>query len=165
MSYAYEYDSLLIRAQASIFPKIILLDKGLVNKVVDNTVVISVVYSAEDMGVAKQLKTNIDNQYKVKLDNKLLIVKLIDFDVFDESDNSTSYIILTSTDSNILSVTKHASLSNKIVFSYNYTDFTNNCLISLLMKEKTYIYLNKSSLHQYGVDFVPLFYKIVKVVQ
>ena len=36
-------------------------------------------------------------------------------------------------------------------------------LVSLLMKEKTYIYLNKRAVNRYAIRFMPAFYKIVRV--
>jgi len=62
-------------------------------------------------------------------------------------------------------VVSHASSNNRIVFSYNYTDFKYDALISLHVKEKTYIYLNKSTVKLYGINFLPIFYKITKIFE
>ncbi|MEJ2213703.1 MAG: hypothetical protein P8Y20_06505, partial [Gammaproteobacteria bacterium] len=62
-------------------------------------------------------------------------------------------------------VTQYASKHNRVAFSYDYKDIKNNFLISLFVKEKTYIYLNKKALVDYDIKFLPLFYKIVKVLE
>ena len=50
--YAFEYDPLLIRAKASIFPKIILLDKDIDSKLENNKVVIKILHAEENKNKA-----------------------------------------------------------------------------------------------------------------
>ena len=162
---AFEYDPLLMRAQASIFPKIILLDKDIASKVTGDKVIIEILHSSDDAVVADKVKTLIEKQYKHRLGNRKLLIKINDFSVFNESEVATAYIVLKGSPEFHSSITRHAADNNRLVFSYDYRDFSNNVLVSVLMKEKTYIYLNKSEIHRYGINFQPLFYKIVKVIE
>jgi len=163
--YGLEYDPLLIRAQASIFPKIILLDKDISSKSGGDGVVIEVLHTASDVIVANKVKQLIENQYGGKLGNKKMVIKLVDFSLFNATTVATAYFVLKGESDYQSSVASHASENNRLVFSYDYRDFSNNVLMSVLMKEKTYIYLNKSAIHSYGINFQPLFYKIVKVIE
>jgi len=61
-------------------------------------------------------------------------------------------------------VVGHALNNKRIVFAYSYADLEDGALISLHVKEKTYIYVNKSIVKKYGVNFLPIFYKIIKVL-
>ena len=58
----------------------------------------------------------------------------------------------------------HSINNNRICFSYHYKDFDDGTLISLFLKEKTYIYINKSFINVYSIKFVPIFYKIAKAI-
>lgn len=163
--YAYNYDPLLMRAQASLFPKIILLDKDLDKKISASQIILTILYSTKDHDSAQYIKDLIEAQYQHNLGNKQLIVNLSDFDNFNDSSNATAYFLLKSTASAHNKITLHASKQKRLVFCYDYKDFDSNALISVLMKEKTYIYLNKSAIHDYDIKFLPLFYKIVKVIE
>lgn len=162
---AFDYDPLLMRAQASIFPKIILLDKDLENKINNNEVIIEVLHSAHEKNAALKIKELIEKQYKNNLGKSKLTVKFRDFESFDGAGEITAYIMLRGTRESHNKVTSFAASQQRLVFSYDHKDFENNSLISMLMKEKTYIYLNKPAIHDYDIKFLPLFYKIVKVIE
>ncbi len=162
---AYDYDPLLMRAQASIFPKIILLDKNLDEKIKQDQVIITILYGKGEKKVAEEIKNLIHKQYLNNLGKKSLTVDVVAFDKFDQGNSSTAYFLLKGGESQRNMVTAHAASNKRLVFSYDYKDFQNNALVSVLMKEKTYIYLNKSAIHDYDIKFLPLFYKIVKVIE
>lgn len=164
-SYAFDYDPLLIRAQASIFPKIVLLDKDLDKKVMENKVVISILYGSGELKVAQEIKSLIENQYKRNLGKSSLQINVVEYEKFDDNTISTAYFILKGAALYRDKVTAHAASKKRLVFSYDYKDFENNALVSVLVREKTYIYLNKKAIHDYDIKFLPLFYKIVKVIE
>ena len=163
-TWADTYDPLLLRAQASIFPKIILLDKDLAKKTLDNKVVITIVSTEQDQHVAQEVKNSIEAKYGGHLGNKNLDINVITFENFNQESLSTAYIILQGTESSFDNVVSYASSHSRIVFSYSYTDFRHKSLISLYVKEKTYIYVNKATVQLYGINFLPIFYKIIKII-
>ena len=164
-SYAYDYDPLLLRAQASIFPKIIMLDKDVDKKVESGQLVVLIMHSSQEKSIAIKFKDLIKQQYKNKLGKKELIINLLAFEDFKYSRVVTAYFLLKGPEESHAQVTRQAANNNRLVFSYDYKDFNKNSLVSVLMKEKTYIYLNKNAIHDYDIKFMPLFYKIVKVVE
>lgn len=159
------YDPLLLRAQASIFPKIILLDKDLDYKLINNTIIITIVSMERDIDASGDLQKYILLKHGDTLGNKKLIVNTITYKEFNPDDKATSYILLKGSEELLKSIIDHASKNKNIVFSYKYTDFKYNSLISLLVKEKTYIYFNKSAIPLYGIRFSPVFYKITKLIE
>ena len=159
------YDPLLLRAGASIFPKIILLDKSLSIKAPESEVTITIVSTSQDDDAASQLMYLIEDKYKNGLGGNKLKVNITTFDVFKEAPLVTAYIVLQGSEEQYKKVTSYASSQNRIVFSYSYTDFIKKSLISLLVKEKTYIYLNKSVVQLYDIKFMPVFYEIIKIIE
>lgn len=162
---AAEYNSLVLRAQASIFPKIIMLDNDLEAKIHGNEIVLHIFYESIDLRSAIELKDLIVQQYKGSIGNYSLDIKLKEAGsnvVFGDV-IPTAYLVLTVSDVLLNNIMAVASENQRIFFSYNHRDMKRYSLISLLLKEKVYIYLNKKQLSGYGIKFQPVFYKIVKV--
>lgn len=165
MSWAETFDPLLLRAQASIFPKIVMLDKDVKSKTINNKIVIAIVSSDEDKESSRILQSFIKEKYENGLGGiELLADRVAVNDIGDDFD-ATAYIVLQSEEEIYQKVVSRATQKNRIVFGYSYADFKYDSLISLLVKEKTYIYLNKVAMHRYDVKFLPVFYKIVKVIE
>lgn len=164
-SWATTYDPLLLRAQSSIFPKIVLLDKDVAIKSPDNEVLITVVSMKQDVSIAQQLQSTIKEKYGDHLGDKKLIINMVAFEDIEKAPLATAYIVLQGSRADYEGVVSIASANNRIVFSYSYTDFEYKPLISLYVKEKTYIYVNKSSLQLYDIKFLPVFYKLTKIVE
>ena len=164
-AWGQNYDPLLLRAQASIFPKIILLDQKLSEKTPGKELAINIITSKQSNHIAEQLKQSIKEKYHDSLGDNKLTVNVTSVEELYETPVATAYIIIETPESSFKKVVDHATSHNRIVFSYNYTDFKHNALISLLVKEKTYIYLNKSALKSYNINFLPIFYKIIKIIE
>ena len=163
--FASDYDHLLLRAQASMFPKIILLDKNLEDKTIDSALSLAIVYDNKELKEARVVKKLVDDKYKGKLGKYKFNVNLINIDDFRDTDSSSAYYLFSSSGVKKQEVILHAINHNCISFSYNYKDFTEKTLISLFLKEKTYIYINKATVAQYNIKFAPIFYRIAKVIE
>ena len=164
-AHAANVDPLLMRAQAAIFPKIVLLDKDLSEKTTANAVLIKIVHDAADRRDALEMRRLIELEYHSNLGGNPLRVDTVSFSEFDGEEVATAYILMSGPASAHQKVIQHASGNRRVVFSYDHKDMKHNALVSLLMKEKTYIYLNKGAMPQYDIRFLPLFYKIVKVLE
>lgn len=162
---AINIDPFLLKAQASIFPKIMLLDKDIMNKINDEKLILSIVYTDDETENAHKLKKMIDAEYKNKLGDLSLDVKIINIKDFDKNQEVAAYYIFNASSSSIKSVISNALSTNRICFGYSYQDFDKDILISMFVKERTYIYLNKFALQKYNIKFTPIFYKIVKVIE
>ena len=161
---AFEYSSLLLRAQASVFPKIIMLDADIDKKVINNTIVLHVVYEHDDFAAAQNTKHMIERVYGENLGSYGFKVELIDSRA-DEIEVATAYLLL-NVESDTANRSAAQAMSNqRICFSYNYKDLEDTSLISLQLKEKAYIYLSKRRLSEYDIKFQSVFYNIVKVVE
>lgn len=161
--FGVEYDQLLLRAQATVFPKIILLDKNVMEKTDHGVISLNIVHSEEEKEYALEAKSMIDEKYKGKLKNFEFVVNLVNVDEEKTIEDATSYYFFNMASKKKKDLLMKAKKHNKICFGYSDADFSKDILISLLLKEKTYIYLNKSSLNEYNIKFNPIFYKITKV--
>ena len=162
--WADAYDHLLLRAQASIYPKIILLDQDLKNKLHDGSIVITIVSNDQDMIVANEYREYMLEKYPEKLDDKKIIVNTTTFDNLDKQPLSTAYIVMRGSDGLFKKVADYASSHARILFSYGRSGLESDALINLQVKEKTYIYVGKDSVKKYGINFMPVFYKVVKIL-
>lgn len=159
----YESNSLLLRAQASIYPKIMLLDKDVSNKTSEETILLIIIYNDEEKKSAQKLKELIDYNYKGELGSYNFIVELVNSQKKVEINNATSYYFFSLKEDEKKKILSEAKSKNRICFGYDSEDFSDGILISLMLKEKTYIYLNRTSLSDYNINFTPVFYKIIKV--
>ena len=66
-----DYDPLLLRTQASIFPKIILLDRDIESKISENEIIISIVHTENDHADATILKKLMEKKLHSALRLKL----------------------------------------------------------------------------------------------
>jgi len=162
---ALSVDPLLLRAQASVFPKIMLLDKNIEKKLTDNKLVLSIVHTDDEHKYAQKLKDMIDTEYKHMLGKLGLEPRLVSLSDFNTSTKAGAYYIFDASSTEIKKVISHAKNNKRICFGYNYQDLKANVLISLFVKEKMYIYLSKSALQEYKIKFTPIFYKIAKVLE
>ncbi len=159
---ASKYDTFLLRTQASIFPKIILLDKAIAGKTQNNEITLAIHYDTADLEDAQNLQKLIQTNYYGELGSYRFTTQLHPYGSKIPS-SVTAHILLKGSAAQQQHITAMARQSRQITFAYDYKDFSNQILISLLVKEKTYIYLNKEALSHYGLKFIPVFYKIVKV--
>ena len=157
-------DKLLLKAQAGIFPKIMLLDKDIESKSRDNKLVLGIVYTKREKRDAERLKEMFEEEHKDKLGTYKFEARLIGIENFDTDADISAYYVFDTNVPEVSRVVRNAANKKRICFSYNYRNFSDNVLIGLFVKEKTYIYLNKSALQAYNIKFVPIFYKIVKVI-
>ena len=161
---ASEYNSLLIRAQVSIFPKIIMLDESVADKLVDNAIALHLVYRPEDKKGAERVRQLIEAHYGDKIGQYKLKVTLVGASSKDHK-LATAYYLLNVGASALSDITDLASKNKRIAFSYNHKQLENDALISLQLREKVYIYLSKKQLSKYDIRFQSVFYNIVKVIE
>jgi len=165
-SIAGNYDPVLLKAQAALFPKIAVLDKEITQKLdQSNRIELAIVYQRMDIQTAENLKNWIEKKYQGRLAKFDLHVKLVEFDKVKSHSLSSAYYVLNAPNASMAALSDWLASRHRMLFSYDYRAFEQRSLVSLLLKEKTYIYLNKAALSQYNVKFQSLFYRIAKVFE
>jgi hypothetical protein len=160
--FGYNYDRVLIKAQASVFPKLILLDKDISNKVVDNKIIFTIVYHKSDYIKSIRIQKFIENKFNHTLGNYKLGVVLKEFDEVDSKDRSHAYYILKGDLQRVRSISKIAKQQRALTFVYELQYLSQEILFSLAMHNRAYIYLNRDAYHSYRVQFVDTLYQIIR---
>ncbi len=160
--FGYEYDKLLLKAQANIFPKLILLDQDISKKVIDKEIVFCIVYHPSDRIKSIQIKKMIEDKFGDLLEDYKLNIVLKQFDEMKDDDKSTAYYILQGVSKKVKQVCDIAQKRKVPTFVYEPLYFKNGALLSLAMHNESTIYLNKKVHKSYGINFVDIFYQIVR---
>ena len=161
--FGYNYNSVLLKAQASIFPKIMLLDKKIEEKLINGKIVYTVVYDSSDHKTALEISKLIKDNYKGhfgKYEYKINLVNSSDLSV----DTEATAMYSLNSDHNINKVANIAKEKGIVAFSYDVENLKKGMLFSLMLEKSTVIYINKDNLDIQKVDFVDTLYRIVKFI-
>ncbi|WP_345980982.1 hypothetical protein [Sulfurimonas sp. HSL3-2] len=161
LAFAHNYDDVLLKAQASIFPKILLLDKKLDNKLIDGKIVYTIVYNNSDYNVALEIGKYIDLKYKGYLDTYSYTLNFVECSKFSE-DTKASAIYILNVNGCVKKIADIAKEKGVISFSYDIMDLKEGIMFSLLIEQSTILYLNKDTLGTQKIDFVDSLLQIVK---
>lgn len=164
LAYGYNYDDLLLKAQASIFPKIMLLDQKLGDKLIDGEIVYTIVYDKSDYLEALEIKEFIDANYKGHFDEYEYKINLVEFSALTSQTQTSAFYVLNLSDQEIKQVANFAKEKGVISFSYEVNNLKYGLLFSLMLKNSTMLYLNKEYLDTAKIDFVDSLLQMVRYV-
>ena len=108
----------MIQAQSSIFPKILLLDKKLDDKLVEGKIVYTIVCEENDYYTAEKLRDMMNEQYHNRLGAYDFEVNILLFSKLT-SDTRATAIYLLNSDTGIDKVTKLAKTLDFVTFAYD----------------------------------------------
>lgn len=163
-SYGYTYNKLLLKAQASIFPKIIMLDKKVDRKLINGEIVYVIVYEKDDYYTALEIKEFIRSNYKDNMNRYSYRVDLVEHSEFSDETQATAIYALNS-DKHIHKIAHSAIKKGIISFAYDINYLKYGILFSLMLEKSTVIYLNKEDIDTKRIDFVDSLYQIVNFIE
>ncbi|WP_281950691.1 hypothetical protein [Nitrosophilus kaiyonis] len=162
--FAYKYNEFLIKTQAALLPKIMLLDKKFANKTVDSKVKIAIIFNENDINTAFLLKTFITNYYGSDFENYMLVIKLKKVEDFLNSKEKYSAIyLLKLSEDNYQKIYKKIKNSNIYSFVYDKDDLKYGFLFSIDLEEKPIIFMNKKAINK-NFDFIEQLYTLVRLI-
>jgi len=164
IAFGYNYDDLVLKAQASIFPKIILLDKKIEDKLIDGKIVYTIVYDKTDYDTALSIEKFINKNFKGQLDRYNYEINLVDFTNFSiQTEASAIYVLnLTEHIENIAAIAREKGI---ISFSYDINNLKRGLMFSLVIEKSTVLYLEKENLYTKKIDFVDALLQMVRFVE
>ncbi|MBU1658283.1 hypothetical protein KKG72_04425 [bacterium] len=163
IAYGYTYNEVLLKAQASIFPKIMLLDKKLNDKLIEGKIIYTVVYEKDDYNAASEVRKFIKDSHQARLDKYQYTVNLVEFSDFSHATKSSAIYVLNSNE-NIQKVAEIAKEKGIIAFAYDIENLKNGLLFSLMIEKSTILYVNKENLYSKKIDFVDSLLQMVRFI-
>lgn len=162
--FAYNYDDIVLKAQASIFPKILLLDKKIENKLVDNKIVYTIIYDKTDYLTALSIEKFIDKNFNGRLDKYDYKINLVDFRDFS-SDTDASAIYVLNLSEKIEKIAEISAKKGIISFSYDINNLKKGLMFSLVIEKSTVLYLEKETLYTEKIEFVDALLQMVQFIE
>ena len=163
LAFGFNYNDVLLKAQISIFPRVLLLDKEIESKLVNGKIVFTVVYEDRDHDVALDIAKKIEESYKGKFEKYEYIINTMKFSDLNNETQATAFYTLNSLN-NIAKVASIAQKKGIIAFTYDTNNLNKGLLFSLVFEKSTILYLNKESLVANKIDFVDSLYHIIKFI-
>jgi len=163
-AFGYNYDELVLKAQASIFPKIILLDKKIEDKLIDGKIIYTIVYDKIDYDTALSIEKFINKNFKGQLDKYDYKINLVDFESFAH-DTEASAIYVLNLKEHITKIANIARNKGIISFSYDINNLKKGLMFSLVIEKSTVLYLEKENLYSKKVDFVDALLQMVRFIE
>ncbi|WP_323592096.1 hypothetical protein [Aliarcobacter butzleri] len=156
------YNENILDIQAKVFPKIIIADNNLENKLIDNKIALTILYEDIDYTTVQILKDKIEKNYETLKDYKLE-VKLLKYDEFKSSSFSTAYYFLLGNKEKIIQISNILSKNSRLSFAYddNYLDF--GVILGLKISQKIDIFLNLQSLKDSKIELQNSIFNLVKI--
>jgi len=158
---AYEYDKLLLRAEAYTFPKIVIMDKNYRQKLNNNSIEIAILFEPIDKLVAIELKKMIKDKFGTKISTNKLEIQLVEFEKLDRK--YSAYIALKSKNGILEKVSSKSKEQGRIMFAYDYQDLKRGALVSLVIENYTSLYMNKIEIKTSRIDFNSAIFSIVRL--
>ncbi len=163
-AFGYNYDDIILKAQASIFPKILLLDKKIEDKLIDGKIIYTIVYNKSDYQTAVSIEKFINNNFNGQLDKYNYKVNLVDFTNFSQQTEASAIYVL-NLEEHIEKIATIAKEKGIISFSYDINNLKKGLMFSLVIEKSTVLYLEKENLHTKKIDFVDALLQMVRFIE
>ncbi|RBQ29376.1 hypothetical protein [Aliarcobacter vitoriensis] len=154
------YNINLLDFQAKVFPKIIIADNNLENKLINNKILLTILYDDIDLNSAQILKEMLEKNY-ITLKDFTFEVNLIRYNDFISSNISTAYFFLLGKKDKIVQITELLSKNGRLSFTYDdsYLDF--GVIFGLKISSKVNIFLKLQNLKDSGIELQNSIFNVV----
>ncbi len=160
--YGAAYDEKILNLHSKVFPKIILTDKKLNEKLLDEHIIISILYEKVDKDKALELKKAIKKNYPT-LNGKNMLVELRTYSNLDKNLSATAYYMLRSDKEEILKASSLINKVNRISFSYDNKYLDYGVVMSLHIGKKVSPFINIKALKKSKIELNNNIFKVAKI--
>lgn len=155
---ATQYEPTVLKLEAKLFPKMILLNEGL-DKTSDS-LHIYIVTKEWDLNAAEELKSNIESYYPQKISGKKVVVEIKEFNKLKNLPDAL--IVLHHSKDELIKIARWANRHKVMSLAYDPAYMEYGLLASLYIGKSTKPYLNKKIIQKYGFKFNPYLLKLSK---
>ncbi|MRI83498.1 MAG: hypothetical protein C6I00_03680 [Nitratiruptor sp.] len=161
--FGYEYSRLLLKTQIELYPKILLL--GLPKELQDGQIDFGVVYDPVDRSLAQQIASQLQREYTSlgayplkphPIDAKRNLSQAIALDAI---------FVLKLQHQDLLQLAQLIQGRPIVSFVYDIADLSYGFLCGITLEDGVQIYLNKGVLLKSKIDFLDLFYQMVRFIE
>lgn len=157
------YDRLLIEAQAAMYPKAMILERGYREKAVDGELLIAVLYDNGEREYAELFKQYVEAKHGTGLAGMRLKVVPMSYEAFLQGAQVSAIYGLKAAPEKHRKAIELAKRKKIPAFAYSYGFFAYDYLLALVFRERPVLYMNKKAFELSGLNFHPAFYKVVKI--
>jgi hypothetical protein len=157
------YDLTILTLQSKVFPKIILADKNISKKLINNTIEITILYEEIDIVIVNRLKKSIEQNYP-KLKDFDVVIKTLEYKDFSKmSTLSSAYFFLSGKENDIVRISNFIIENKRLSFCYekNYVDL--GIIFGLQISSTVSLLLNFNSLKLSGINLENSIFKVTKI--
>ena len=166
---AYEYNTMLLKIQSSIYPKLIFFDKNIHANIPDQIVDFYIVCNKIDTFSAEYFKEKLYKNYATGLEGFKFAIEILntnqlftDKKVIEKID---ALYIMKLEEEEMKKVAK--MIENKSIYSFTYAkeDLFYGFLFNISLKRDVEIYIYKKVLLDNRFDFIDTLFKVAKIVE
>lgn len=161
-SYAVSYNSKILSLHSKVFPKIILTDKNIENKLVDKKLKITILYNEIDLNIANSLKNAMNEKYKT-IKNIPIEINIQQYSEFNKNQLSSAYYLLGGDKKIINSICTNLQNNSRFTFSYDSNYLDDGVLMSLNISKKVSPIINLNVLKRSRIKLQDSIFKIAKI--
>lgn len=156
------YNMDIIHIHAKVFPKLLLIDTEVEEKLVNGAIKIIIFYTEEDIKIANTLKEEMLHLYPLLKEYPLEVV-IKEYKQFDATEAATAYYELLGEKESVIGVNQSAQKNSLITFSYDEDYLDYGTLMSLQINNKVAPSLSLESLKKSNIILRNIIYKIAKI--
>ena len=156
------YNLNLLNFQAKVFPKIIISDNNFEGKLVNNKVVLSILYEDIDYTIAETLKDKIQKNYS-SLKDYTFEIEILEYNEFNIKNLSTAYLFLLGKKEKISEISKILEDNNRLSFAYDDSYLKFGLIFGLTISSKIDIFLNIEALKNSKIELQNSIFSVVKI--
>lgn len=156
------YNQNVLNIQSKVFPKIILSDNNIEDKLQENIIVLTILYEDIDLNIAQILKKNIEKNYPSLKNNKFQVV-LREYGNFQNDNLTTAYYFLFGDKQTVTQITNILSQNSRLSFAYDdrYLDY--GVIFGLKISAQIDIFLNLQILKESKIELQNSIFNVVKI--
>lgn len=163
---AQSYNEHILKIEANIIPRIILMDYKFEEKLADGQIAIAIVYDPIDLPHAKNIKKFFEEKYPKGIKGYPLNITLITYDMLHEkASRATLYYLMDSDAQSITKAIQKSVPTHTLVFTHDSQNLKYGAHVSLRIDKKIVPYLNPASLKKSGIVLRPALLSISEFYQ
>jgi hypothetical protein len=163
---AQSYNEHILKIEANIIPRIILMDYKFEEKMVEGSLAIIIVHTPTDLAAAQKIQKLLEEKYPEGIKNFPLTIRLVPYkQMLESAPKATLYYLMNNDAESIKAVIGRSRKNNILTFSHDAINLRYGAHVSLRIDKKIVPYINPASLRQSDISLRPALLSISELYQ